>query len=208
VVSRASSARIALSARGDPADRAGATVDFADGTQLSVIVAVTAEDGGVQEYLVEVVRAEPDHDNALADLAVDTGRMSPTFDPRVLSYALEVPFSTREIGISARVRSGNARAELVPGPTSSTAASSLRVRGDVEARGGATVEFAAIGRLSLAVAVTAQDGRVQQYVLDVRRTAPDANADLGSLVASWGLESPFSPRVVSYTVSLPQTSKG
>ena len=71
------------------------------------------------------------------------------------------------------------------------------------ARGGVTVEFATAERISLAVAVTAQDGRTQQYVLDVRRAPPDANADLGSLTASAGVLSPiFSPRVISYAVSL------
>jgi hypothetical protein len=203
VAGRITSGRVTLPARGNPADRAGATVDFTGATQLSVIVAVTAEDGGVQEYLVDVIRAEPDHDNTLADLTVDTGRMNPAFNPRVLTYAVEVPFSTREIGISARAQGGYATVELVPGP-STTATSSVNVRGDVGANGGATVEFSNIGRLSLSVAVTAQDGRVRQYVLDVRRATPDANADLGSLVASTGVMNPlFSPRVVSYTVSLP-----
>ncbi len=58
------------------------------------------------------------------------------------------------------------------------------------------------------MAVTAQDGKTAQYVLDVRRAAPDSNADLGSLAASAGVLSPiFSPRVISYAVSLSASSE-
>ena len=54
VVGRITSGRTALASKGSPTDKAGAMVDFSNGTLLPVIVAVTAEDGGVQEYLVEI----------------------------------------------------------------------------------------------------------------------------------------------------------
>lgn len=49
VVGRITSGRTALAAKGKPTDKSGAVVDFSTGTSLPVIVAVTAEDGGVQE---------------------------------------------------------------------------------------------------------------------------------------------------------------
>jgi len=107
--------------------------------------------------------------------------------------------------IAAKAQSRYAKMELVAGPVSGNAVvQPLKAKGDVGARGGATVEFTTAERIVLAVAVTAQDGRTQEYVLDVRRAPPDTNADLGSLTASAGVLSPiFSPRVISYAVSLP-----
>ena len=81
VVGRITSGRTALPSRGNPTDRAGATIDFSNGTLLPVIVAVTAEDGGVQEYLVDVTRAAPDHNNALAELVVEPGPHEPGVQP-------------------------------------------------------------------------------------------------------------------------------
>jgi len=204
VVGRITSGRTALAARGSPDDRAGAVIDFSRGAVLPLVVAVTAEDGSAQEYLVEVRRTEPDHNNALAELAVAGSRTSPAFSSRVFRYAVEVPYSTRQLVVTARAQSAYARMDLVPGPTTvSTAVPPLQARGDL-ARGGVTVEFPTAERIVLAVAVTAQDGATQQYVLDVRRAPPDSNADLGALTVSAGVLSPiFSPRVISYAVSLP-----
>jgi hypothetical protein len=205
VVGRITSGRTALAFKGNPTEGAGATIDFANGTQLPVIVAVTAEDGGVQEYLIDVMRAAPDRNNALAELVVEASRMSPVFNPKLLTYAVEVPFSTQQLVIAAKAQSRYAKMELVPGPVAANAVvPPLKAKGDVGAKGGVVVEFATAERISLAVAVTAQDGKIQQYVMDVRRAPPDANADLGSLIASAGVLSPiFSPRIISYAVSLP-----
>ena len=204
VVGRITSGRTALATKGSPTDKNGATVDFSNGTLLPLIVAVTAEDGGVQEYMVEIKRAEPDHNNSLAELAVAGSRMSPVFAPRTLTYAVEVPFSTRQLVITAKAGSKYAKMDLAPGPVAAGAAApQLAAKGDLAAKG-VTVEFPTAERLVLAVAVTAQDGKIQQYVLDVRRAPPDPNADLGSLTASAGVLSPiFSPRIISYAVSLP-----
>jgi hypothetical protein len=207
VVGRITSGRTALSSRGSPADRAGAAVDFSNGTLLPVIVAVTAEDGGVQEYMVEVKRADPDHNNALAELAVAGSKMSPVFSPRMLTYAVEVPFSTQQLVITAKAQSKYAKMALGPGPAASGAATAaLQAKGALDARGGVTVEFPTAERITLAVAVTAQDGKTAQYVLDVRRAPPDGNADLGTLTTAAGVLSPiFSPRIISYAVSLPSS---
>ena len=199
VVGRITSGRTALGSRGSPTDRAGAVIDFSSGTLLPVIVAVTAEDGSVQEYLVEVKRAEPDHNNALAELAVPGSRMSPAFSPRTLDYAVQVPYSARQLVIAAKAQSPHATVELVKG----TGTPALQARGELDSRDGMTVDLPASERIVLAVAVTAQDGRTAQYVLDVRRAPPDGNADLGALSVSAGVLSPiFSPRIISYAVSL------
>jgi hypothetical protein len=203
VVGRPTSGRTGLAVKGSPTDRAGATVDFSSGVLLNLVVAVTAENGDVLEYVVDVRRAEPDHNNNLAELAVANSRMTPVFIPKLLSYAVEVPFATQQLIVTAKAQSKYATMVLGPGPVAAgTAAPALQAKGDLAGRG-MTVEFPTGERIVLAVAVTAQDGNAIQYVLDVRRAPPDPNADLGALTASAGVLSPiFSPRIISYAVSL------
>jgi hypothetical protein len=170
-----------------------------------VAVAVTAQDGKTAQYVLDVRRGEPDHNNSLNELAVAGSRMSPVFGPKTMNYLVEVPFSSRQFVVTAKTQSAVAIMELVPGPVpANTVQPELKAKGRLDDKAGVTVEFPTADKISLAVAVTAQDGRTVQYVLDVRRSPPEANADLGSLAASAGVLSPFfSPRIISYTVSLP-----
>ena len=194
-----------LKAKGRLDDKAGVTVEFPTAQRLVVAVAVTAQDGKTVQYVLDVRRGEPDHNNSLAELAVAGSRMSPVFGPKSMNYLVEVPFSTRQLVVTAKAQSAVAAMELVPGPVpANTVQPELKAKGRLDDKAGVTVEFPTAEKIALAVAVTAQDGRTVQYVLDVRRSPPEANADLGSLAASAGVLSPFfSPRVISYTVSLP-----
>jgi hypothetical protein len=213
VVGRITSGRTALPYKGDPVDRAGATVDFSNGAMLPVIVAVTAEDGGVQEYLVEVARAEPDHNNNLAELAVAGARMSPAFSARVQAYVVEVPFASTSFTVTAKAQSPVATLELRgaatgSGTSASGTAADLKQKGRLDDRAGVTVEFATGERLVVAVAVTAQDGKTALYTLDVRRGEPDRNNNLAELAVDDSRMSPvFSPRTLTYLVEVPFSSK-
>jgi hypothetical protein len=210
VVGRITSARTALPYKGSPADRAGAVVDFANGTMLPVIVAVTAEDGGVQEYLVDVARAEPDHNNALSELSVPGARISPVFASRVLSYVVEVPFAATQFVVTAKTQSQLAAMELVAGPLSGTqtAGPDLKAKGRLDDKAGVTVEFPTAERMVVAVAVTAQDGKTAQYVLDVRRGEPDHNNSLNELAVAGSRMSPvFGPKTMNYLVEVPFSTR-
>jgi hypothetical protein len=193
--------RAALQTRGSLADAAGVSVDFVGLDWLPLIVTVTAEDGGKREYLIEVARAEPDHNNTLASLAVAGAGLSPAFSPGNLSYVARVPFATRQIAVTASPQSPLARGalELVAVPQGTPAA-----QGEPGGPQGALVAFPAGERMGLAVAVTAQDGRTLRYLIEVRRQPPERNADLSSLVPSAGALVPaFNTRIVSYTLRLP-----
>jgi hypothetical protein len=193
--------RATLQTRGSLADAAGVSVDFVGLDWLPLIVTVTAEDGGKREYLIEVARAEPDHNNTLASLAVAGAGLSPAFSPGNLSYVARVPFATRQIAVTASPQSPLARGalELVAVPQGTPAA-----QGEPGGPQGALVAFPAGERMGLAVAVTAQDGRTLRYLIEVRRQPPERNADLSSLVPSAGALVPaFNTRIVSYTLRLP-----
>ncbi len=193
--------RAALQTRGSLEEAAGVSVDFVGLDWLPLIVTVTAEDGGKREYLVEVARAEPDHNNTLASLAVAGAGLSPAFAPGSLSYVARVPFATRQVAVTARPQSPLARAalELVAVPQGTPAP-----QGEPGGAEGALVAFPAGERMGLAVAVTAQDGRTLRYMIEVRRQPPERNADLSSLVPSAGALVPaFNARIVSYTLRLP-----
>jgi hypothetical protein len=197
--------RAALQTTGRLEDAAGVSVPFVGMDWLPLIVTVTAEDGSTREYLVEVARAEPDHNNSLASLAVTGAAVSPAFAPASLTYVVRVPYSTRQVAVTATAQSPLARAvlELVSAPQGTPAP-----QGELSAAQGALVAFPAGDRMGLAVAVTAEDGRTLRYMLDIRRQPPERNADLSMLVPSAGTLVPaFNSRVVSYTLRLPAAAE-
>jgi hypothetical protein len=199
-------ARATLPYKGNPVEKNGAVVEFASVPRLPIIVTVTAEDGSILEYLVELIRAEPDHNNFLAALSVAGGILSPGFAPNSLSYLVAVPYAARQLALAAQPQSRFAGLALEPGPAARGAMPPFK--GNLASKEGAVIDFQSGDRVSLTVAVTAQDGNVLRYFLDIRRSPPDSNADLASLTVSAGVLSPvFNPRIVSYTLSLPAAAE-
>ena len=201
VLQDAQAGAVALKAAGEPGAAAGATVEFAAGERLQLIVQVTAQDGGIQEYRVDVVRAAPDRNNLLAGLTVPGGTLTPAFAANRIAYVVAVPFSTKQVTIAAQPQSRFARMALAP---ASADQSPLTVEGNLTAQEGARIAFASGDRLPVLLSVTAQDGSERAYALEIRRSDPDSNANLASLQATQGFLVPaFSPKTVSYTLSLP-----
>jgi hypothetical protein len=194
---------------GSPADKAGAQVPFSAGNRLSLIVSVTAEDGSQLQYMVDIRRAPPDSNNQLASLAVTANVpspvvMNPPWSPaRYVSTAV-VPFAARKVTLVFQPQSRVAAAVLEPVIEQGSRAV-VPVTGDPLSKSGAEIDFAAPRqRMRLGIKVIAQDGGEQRYVVEVRRAEPDRNADLESLAVFAGVMSPaFSPRTVSYAISLP-----
>ena len=169
---------------------------------LPLIVTVTAEDGSKREYLVEVTRAEPDHNNTLASLAVAGAGLSPAFvaGQTVLrgAGALRHPAAGHHRQAAEPAGAGGPGAgDRSPGHPAGPG----RPRAARKAPWWPSPPGSGMG---LAVAVTAQDGRTLRYMLDVRRQPPERNADLSSLTPSAGVLMPaFNARIVSYTLRLP-----
>lgn len=70
-------------------------------------ITVTAQDGSMQDYVVEVV-FEPSSDASLSALGVDVGVLDPGFDEATSAYTLEVPPGTAAVNITATATNANA----------------------------------------------------------------------------------------------------
>ena len=208
-ISKGKAAVVQLVSSGDAAGASGAVVDFSQGNSLPLIVAVTAQDGSVQQYLIDIRRAPPDANNLLADLSLGTmagaARLAPDFLPSRLRYTVVVPFSARQVRVMAHPQSRVAALQLGAGLPGAGGRGAVPSTGDPLSRDGALVDLPpAIERFPLLVTVTAQNGAALRYVVELRRAAPDRNSDLASLSVSGGALTPlFTPRVFSYAVALP-----
>jgi len=193
---------------GDPTGPAGAAIDFSLVNRLPLVVAVTAQDGSVQQYLLDIRRGPPDTNNFLADLAVANGALSPDFQPSRIMYVMSVPFATQQVRVIAHAQSRVAAVQISGGMPGAGGRGALAVRGDPTSPDGALVDMPpAVERFPLILSVTAQDGGVLRYRVEIRRSAPDHNSDLASLAASTGVMSPpFSPRAGSYALALPASA--
>ncbi len=182
-----------IAAQGDPRSANGARIDFSYTDHLTLVAIITAQDGSSSQYSVNISRAAPDRNNSLQDLEVPGSILSPTFDANRLYYSVEVPFNSKQFSLVAAAQSSVATVALA-GPT---------YNGDLGSIDGAAVPFTGIDRMPVGVRVTAQDGSVLTYTLDVRRGPPDSNAELSNLFATPGrLSPPFSPRTAAYSVAI------
>ena len=195
-----------------PGAAGSAVVDFPSVQESTVTIETLAEDGLTRaQYTVTVQRGAPDTNASLDALDVQNVPLLPSFSPAQLGYQALVPFSTAQLVIRARPQSPVASVSLSAaqsvggGPDGSA---QLVSHGDPTDRVGAAVDFPPGPGMAIVVAVTAEDGTVQQYLLDVRRAPPDHNADLASLSASTGaLNPPFSPRMGLYSLGLPASAE-
>jgi hypothetical protein len=190
---------------GNPSAVDGVRASFASGARLPLSIVVTAQDGTVQQYGLEILRAPPDSDKQLSDLAVDAASLSPKFTPDQPAYTAEVPFSTKRLTIRARAQSRTAAIALTvsqqSSPTTAPTVSTPFLPAYPE---GAQVDFSGADMLGATLTVTAQNGERMRYSLLVQRAAPDHDTNLASLSASAGSLAPaFSAKQEGYTLRLP-----
>jgi hypothetical protein len=113
----------------------------------TAVITVTAEDGYMMAYTIDVLEAPPSEDATLSSLTTSVGELSPAFSPSTTSYGLEVPFSTESVVLTATANDPNAN-----------------VSGDGTITGLPT---------AATITVTAQAGNTQDYSVDIT-LAPDA----------------------------------
>jgi hypothetical protein len=190
---------------GNPAGQDGVRVDFPAGARLVLTLVVTAQDGMVQQYPLEILRAPPEGNSLLADLSVEAAALSPRFSPEQQAYIAEVPYAARQVTIRAKPQSRSAFVALSlsqPGGAASAPTVSSPVFPTYPE--GLQVDFSAVDMLGVTVVVTAQNGESQRYSLLVQRGGPDRNANLASLSASAGSLTPaVSAKQDSYSLRLP-----
>ena len=177
---------------------------------MSAVVMITAQDGSVREYTVDIQRGEPDRNNRLTGLEVKGGELFPDFSADRLSYVVDVPFAAGKITLDAIPASKFAKTALAvdSGALREEAGKEL-VGKDPSSKNAFSVDLSDRDRpggdpLPLLLEVTAQDGGIRSYKINVRRAPPDSNAYLETLSSSAGVVYPaFDPRIASYTVRLP-----
>ena len=73
-----------------------------------VEITVTAETGDIKIYTILIVTELPDMDATLSSLSVDVGTLTPSFDPEVTFYTLDVPEGTTEVNVTTTANSSKA----------------------------------------------------------------------------------------------------
>nr|WP_294942133.1 cadherin-like beta sandwich domain-containing protein [uncultured Mucilaginibacter sp.] len=133
---------------------------------------VTAEDGTVQNYTLNIIR--PSDNSNLKNLTVSSGRLSPAFEAGTLSYADTVTVSSVTITPQGANPNAKLRVNGVP-VANNTASASLPL---------------AMGNNVIPIQVTSQDSsKVRTYTVNVVRITKDAL--LANLQFSGGTLSPF-----------------
>ena len=157
-----------------------------------VTIKVTAEDGTINNYIVNVTREpkstttvekEPQKssDNYLKNLIINSSHdIDKAFNKTLSSYNLNVPYEVEKLDLSYVTSDSKAKVVI-------TGNEKFKV-GEVN-----TVE----------IEVTAEDGTKRFYTLNVTRSTQDADADLKDLVIKEATLSPsFNPDILEYTAKV------
>lgn len=155
-----------------------------------VSIKVTAEDGTVNTYIVNVTRASKNNDvtpvtkssdNYLKSLIINSSHdMKPEFNRNFASYDVTVPYEVEKLDLSYVTNDPKAKVEI-------NGNSNFKV-GEVN-----TIE----------IAVTAEDGTKRYYVLNVTRSSQGSDTDLEDLIIKDGELSPkFDSDVLDYTIDV------
>ncbi|GIP23125.1 cadherin-like beta sandwich domain-containing protein [Paenibacillus sp. J22TS3] len=153
---------------------------------------VTAQDGSTKTYTLTVTRAASSN-AALDNISIDQGSLTPAFTPTNLNYSVALPNTASNLNLLL---------------TKSDLNETLSVSGAVyHSESGSVVTYNAslrAGENPIRIVVTAQDGSLNTYNINVTRESLASNADLSGLSLSEGELSPaFSSSKSSYTSYVP-----
>lgn len=156
----------------------------------TIQVVVTAEDGVTKKtYTINVTREEDNTptasgDNNLTDLSVSGYTISPTFDKDITNYSVSIPNEATEVIVNA---------------TKSDSKAKVEISGNTNLK---------VGVNTVTVKVTAENGSVKTYTIEVTRrekdtTTPtlDSDATLSRLyIGGYTLNPTFNKNVNVYTI--------
>jgi len=164
----------------------GAPMDSAP----AVTYTITAYNAGGGTSATVNIKVNGDPANAiLANLAISSGSLTPSFDGTITGYSTAVPNTTTSVTVT---------------PTTGDANATVKVNGTAVVSGSSSQSIAlAMGSNIINVVVTSQDGtKTKTYTITVAR-AFSANADLAGLTLSAGILTPsFNPGSTSYFTSV------
>lgn len=168
---------ITFTVNADLAEGDSIVFEIADAAAVKGEDELTTFTGGPLTFTVD----RPISDEAaLTALAVETGTLSPAFDPAITAYTLQVPFDCQTLVLSA-----------APVSYATVAISDTTLD---------------VGSNSVTITVTAESGTQNVYTIEVTRLSdpnyiPSADSLLSGITLSDGMLFPaFSPSVTEYTV--------
>lgn len=155
----------------------------------TITIKVTAEDGTINNYIVNVDRASSTNattsskssDNYLKSLTIKSSHeMEPTFSKNVNSYNVKVPYEVEKLDLTTVLSDTKAKVEIT---------------------GNENFKVGAINTVE--ITVTAEDGSIRVYSLNVTRSTQTSNTDLKDLVIDGKELSPkFDKDTLEYTINV------
>ncbi|MCA1745548.1 MAG: cadherin-like beta sandwich domain-containing protein [Bacteroidales bacterium] len=149
---------------------ANAAFNHANFTELDTWSAIHNGSGQDDYLTVHNFELTTNSDPSLASLSANVGVMTPEFDPYELSYELAVPYGTTAIAIEAMANGMGASVEIFDG------------LGELVGADG-VVAFSGDG-IGLEIVVTAIDGTVASYYLDIFVDDGSSDATLSGICCS------------------------
>ena len=153
-----------------------------------ITILVTAQDGSTTKtYTLTITRAQSS-DATLASISLSSGALNPVFASGTLAYTATVSNAVNSITVT---------------PTSGEANATLKVNGTTVVSGNASASIPlTVGPNEITFLVTAQDGTIKTYTLNLTRS-PSNDATLASVGLSSGTLSPvFASGTLAYTATV------
>ena len=87
--------------------------NFLVGEMNTVEIEITAEDGTIRVYTLNVTRSTQNGKTDLKELTVTNGTLNPNFDPNTLEYNLKVDGKTDKLDIKAIAKDADSKVEII-----------------------------------------------------------------------------------------------
>lgn len=149
----------------------------------AITITVTAEDGTVKNYIINVTRKDVSNtttkavkssNNYLSNLLLANGELNPKFNKYELTYNIKVPKNVDKLDLKAYAEDSKSKVEILNN------------------------EELKIGNNSVLIKVTAEDGSVRIYTLNVTKYDLEAHVDLKDLQVNGASYIPSFSKDITY----------
>lgn len=136
--------------------------DFKVGSVNTVEIKVTAEDGSVRIYSLNVTRSTASSKTDLKDITIDNVNITPKFDPNNQEYTAKVDGTTNKLDIKATPTDSSSKVEIIGN------------------------ENLKVGHNTVLIKVTDKDGFTKYYTIDVEKGKEESKV-LGLTTLQFGI---------------------